>query len=65
MNHVEGWAILTEAGKPSVNTVARDAKDAVSRLLANDILDPYSTRGRKIVAGNKKRYRAAKEDAKG
>lgn len=65
MNHVEGWAILTETGKDSVNTIAHDAEDAVARLLAGDIVDPDSTRGRKIVAANKARYRAAKEDVKG
>jgi hypothetical protein len=61
MNHAEGWAILTETGKPSVNTVAKDAEDAVSRLLSDDILDPDSTRGRKIVSANKTRRRPPKE----
>jgi hypothetical protein len=65
MNHVEGWAILTESGKSSVNTIAHDAEDAVSRLLSGDIVDPDSTRGRKIVAARKARYRATKEDTKG
>jgi len=65
MNHAEGWAILTEAGKPSVNTIAQDAEDAVARLLADDIVDPDSTRGRKIVSANKKRYGATKEDPRG
>ncbi|HET7451335.1 MAG TPA: hypothetical protein VFL12_01220 [Thermoanaerobaculia bacterium] len=65
MNHAEGWAILTESGKSSVNTVAHDAEDAVTRLLSGQIVDPDSTRGRRIVSANKARYRAAKEDAKG
>jgi hypothetical protein len=61
MNHAEGWAIVTESGKPSVNTIAKDAEEAVARLLADDILDPDSTRGRRLVSANKARQRTTKE----
>jgi hypothetical protein len=59
LNHVEGWAIVTETGKPSVNTIAEDAEDAIRRFLAGEMTDPDSTGGRKLRSTKKARNRAS------